>query len=527
MIAAVYTRVSTTSQEQDGNSLEGQRVECVKLAEELGYEVVNVFSDTHTGSQFEERQGLQSLLASMRNNDFDVVIAWSQDRISRVGYHTSMIAYALQQSNTELKLVNGTFDTTAEGQLMQSVQAFVAQTERIKITERTMMGKERRVAEGRPLAGFAPPFGYQWEHDAKGEKTKLVINEEQAKVVRWIINQVIVEGRSLTKVAKELNDKGVRSSQGGEWTSSNISKFLRTGVYVGKYEAFNHSKSIASVIIETPAIITEEQQQAFIVALSRNQQFSKRRLADDTLLRGYAFCYCGARLNPTTSKRTTKGVEKSWLIYQCNNSDRHYNSGKWRGRIAAQKLDNAVWQTIAQALTNREHLEKARERGASEDPTMFDRGVVEGVMKDKQRRLNNLTKAISQTDDDDTRALILLQYKEVRNDLFKLGEELQALQLRYESWKTQEHNLLALDEFVEKAAQVLATELSIEKKRVLMEALQVKVVVRPRLSETDNAPNVELSWIAQPNPMPLRMAYHTQPVVIDFTNTTCSGDSRR
>jgi site-specific DNA recombinase len=514
VIAAIYTRVSTSAQEEDGASLEGQLEDCLKRANELGYVVPEHlrFTDTYSGAYFEERKGLQSLIAAMRRNEFDAVIAWSQDRISRDQTHMSLFVYVLDQAKAKLVLVKGEFDRSTQGQFMQSVYAFMSQTEREKIRDRTMMGKEQRVKNGTPLGASYPPYGYEWETDAQGKKTKLVINDDQAEALRWIMRQVLVEGRSLTKIAFDLNTKmKVPTAKGGLWTSSNLSKMLSKGVYVGKYEAFNRSKTRDVVIIDVPAIFTEEEQQAFIEAIGRNQKFSPRKLSQETLLRSYLFCHCGAGMGLTS---------RSGLpIYQCNNAERHSVDGTWRGKVGANKIDNAVWSVIASTLTDREKLQEARERGASEDPTKLERETIERVIKEKERQEKNGLDSILSTDDAELRSMLMERVKMIRGDLQGLREELAKHQQRYEAWSAEQSNLMALDDFIENVAHVLSSELTMEKKRALLHALQVKVVVK----QGERFPRAELSWVAQDGAVAVPMGYKSRPVTVNYANNTCSG----
>ena len=53
--AAIYCRVSTSAQEEDGTSLGTQEARCRAYVEEQGWTLLDVFVDVHTGAQYRER----------------------------------------------------------------------------------------------------------------------------------------------------------------------------------------------------------------------------------------------------------------------------------------------------------------------------------------------------------------------------------------------------------------------------------------------------------------------------------------
>src|SRR3712207_4325543 len=89
MRAAIYVRVSSTQQEQDGTSLETQEAHCRSYCVERGYESHDqlVYREVHTGTELWERSELQRLREAVRNHAVDVVVAYAIDRLSRDPVH--------------------------------------------------------------------------------------------------------------------------------------------------------------------------------------------------------------------------------------------------------------------------------------------------------------------------------------------------------------------------------------------------------------------------------------------------------
>ncbi len=77
--AALYVRVSTREQ-----TTKNQELELRRWADRLGFEVVCVYSETASGAR-SDRVALAAVLAAAHRREFDVLLIWSLDRLSREG----------------------------------------------------------------------------------------------------------------------------------------------------------------------------------------------------------------------------------------------------------------------------------------------------------------------------------------------------------------------------------------------------------------------------------------------------------
>ena len=84
MKSAVYTRVSTDSQEVEGTSLDSQLEACLAKAKELGYETSEEYTirETYSGLTL-DRPRLSELRQWVRDKEVDAVVAYTLDRLSR------------------------------------------------------------------------------------------------------------------------------------------------------------------------------------------------------------------------------------------------------------------------------------------------------------------------------------------------------------------------------------------------------------------------------------------------------------
>lgn len=143
---ALYVRVSITGQ-TTGN----QKRELEAVAERHGWMVVQVFSDSGiSGAKGrKERPGLDALLKGVARREFDMVAAWSVDRLGRSLQDLVEVLSDLHAKGVDLYLHQQGLDTsTPSGRAMYQMMGVFAEFERAIIRERVLSGLARAKAEG-------------------------------------------------------------------------------------------------------------------------------------------------------------------------------------------------------------------------------------------------------------------------------------------------------------------------------------------------------------------------------------------
>src|SRR5438094_2897400 len=104
--AAIYCRVSTTGQREDGTSLDTQSAACQAQAERLGYVVSPelIFSEDWPGTTL-DRPRLDDIRRLAREGAFSAVICYATDRLSRDPIQLAILAQELEQRGCKLELV--------------------------------------------------------------------------------------------------------------------------------------------------------------------------------------------------------------------------------------------------------------------------------------------------------------------------------------------------------------------------------------------------------------------------------------
>ena len=143
---ALYVRVST-----DHQTIKNQERELAAVAERHGWSVVAVFKDQGiSGAKGrDKRPGLDKLMQAISRKEFDLVAAWSVDRLGRSLLDLVQVLQELHGKGIDLYLHQQGIDTTTpSGKAMFQMMGVFAEFERSIIHERVMAGLARAKAEG-------------------------------------------------------------------------------------------------------------------------------------------------------------------------------------------------------------------------------------------------------------------------------------------------------------------------------------------------------------------------------------------
>jgi DNA invertase Pin-like site-specific DNA recombinase len=143
---AIYLRVST-----DQQTTENQRIELERVAQQRGWTVTEVYSDDGVSGAKgrDKRPGFDALCKDMTRCKFDMVAAWSVDRLGRSLQHLVGFLADLQSAGRDLYLHQQAIDTTTPtGRAMFQMCGVFAEFERSMIRERVNAGLARAKAKG-------------------------------------------------------------------------------------------------------------------------------------------------------------------------------------------------------------------------------------------------------------------------------------------------------------------------------------------------------------------------------------------
>lgn len=230
---AIYARQSRFS--GTGESIENQINACKRYIDyhfgDISSDDIKVFSDENFSGKNTKRPDFQKLLSCIDKKQFDYVLCYQLDRVSRNVNDFSSFLHELDEKRIKFVSIKEQFDTsTPAGKMMIIVIAACAQMERETIAERVKDNMMFLAKSGRWLGGTAP-FGFTTEKDTsvildgKVRKSTYLKCNEDIETVKFIFEDFLKYG-SILSISKRLLDMGVKNA-----TFGFVSRILSNPVY--------------------------------------------------------------------------------------------------------------------------------------------------------------------------------------------------------------------------------------------------------------------------------------------------------
>lgn len=191
---------------------------------------------------------------------------------------------------------------------MLGVAAVFAQLTREMISENTKDGLLRRAGSGKFNGNLTQLYRYTYD----SVEGKLVINEEEAQVVRQIFDWYTEHKWGTQKIASVLNLQRISTKTGKQWDQSSVQRKLSNALYNGDVRV-----NEAWINGQHAALVSAEQYEVAQQILEGRRQYPNRSQQSQHLLSGLACCGdCGTwpRAHYTYNRRKN-GPSKSYIFY--------------------------------------------------------------------------------------------------------------------------------------------------------------------------------------------------------------------
>ena len=295
---AAYCRVSTDRTEQQ-HSFEMQRTYFQKVyANSDALELIDVYTDTTSGTSSLYRPGFQRLMSDCRAGKIDRIVTKSLSRFARNTKDCLATLREMKRMGVTVHFEKEGIDTAnVSDEIMITIMEGLAQEEAASISRNVRWSLKRRMANG-TLGIARVPYGYKKVDGA------LVIEEKQAEVVRRIFSMYL-SGTGAKAIAVQLNADNIPSPTGTQWNNVTILKILRQEKYIGDirwqktYSTFmgakwkiNHGEQESYYIRDClPPIISREDFMNAQTLRERNTRKPNNKTVSP--FRGKTKCTCG------------------------------------------------------------------------------------------------------------------------------------------------------------------------------------------------------------------------------------------
>ena len=374
MKIAAYCRVSTEKEAQI-DSLEKQIEFFNEFTKKNGYELYKLYADEGiSGKQIKHRKQFQQMMIDAKAKKFDKVVVKDVSRFARN-------TVDLLQSVRELKSYGVQVDFLNNGEVMEGGSEFIltilgamAQQESANMSKRVKFGKDITAKKGR-VPNLV--FGYDKIPD---ERYTLKINEEEAKIVKEIFESYVYKGIGTTKIAWNLNDRGIRTKKTkSKWVQTSIVRMLKNPIYTGRVT--NKKSEVTDfitgtrkelpeeewIVVERPEmrIISDElfnRAQELLEQRSNEFKLNKKREKTEYVFSTLIYCkHCGYSFRRIKRKYTADGPEYIRWVCSGRNS-MGVNHCPNTTVIDEEELLNAIKIYLKSIIKNKKDFMKAVEK---------------------------------------------------------------------------------------------------------------------------------------------------------------------
>lgn len=333
---AIYARVSTDEQAEHGYSLSAQIEQGRERGKSMGADEVAVYADPAESSMTLDRPGLTAMRVAIAERRHNCVIVWDQDRLSRDAVSSLVLRDEILSAGCQLIFLQGGATTASpDDLLLYGIKALMAQSERLKIRARTMMGRRRKAEMGIMPVKFSL---YGYSHNTQAGQIAVV--PEQAQWVRKAFEWCASERVSAWIIAKRLAAAGAPSPRGRGWYKESVARMLRNEAYTGTAYANKYDSKRGRrlrdrqdwIPVAIPAIVNREVWEDAQATLSQNRERTQHLNSHEAFLRGLLRCgHCGKAMRTFISPGT-----RHIARYYCNPTARFQPGGADKKAVAAK-----------------------------------------------------------------------------------------------------------------------------------------------------------------------------------------------
>lgn len=525
---AIYSRKSrfTGKGESIGNQVELCRAYVISHYGEDAANKIVVYEDEGFSGGNLNRPDFKKMMAEARKHQFQAIIVYRLDRISRNISDFSGLIEELARLNIAFVSIKEQFDTgTPMGRAMMYIASVFSQLERETIAERIRDNMRELAKTGRWLGGTTPT-GFASESvknitiDGKTKKMcRLKQIPEEAEVVRTIY-ALYEEYDSLTMTEAALMKRGIKTKTDRYFTRFSIKNILQNPVYMtadldayayfikAEAELFSNKEAFDGIhgimaynrtnqvrgktteflppmewivsVGQHPGMISGKTWVSIQESLERNKTKSYHRpQSNEALLTGVIFCSCGSRMYPKLGRKKLDDGTTTYM-YVCKRKERSQKSLCSRNNANGIELDQAVMEKIRQLKENPHAFFKQVEqiRNSYKGKISDHEKQIHDLKKEKnelETKIEGLVDSLAELGDGAAR-------KHVAERIEQLSRERESIVMRMQNFENEHFDHVLCDSKLEQTARHFfqfsncVDEMTLEQKRFAVRTVIQKVV---------------------------------------------------
>ena len=378
----LYCRYSSHAQREV--SIDQQVKACKQYAESNGIKILKVYDDRAMTGTNDRRPKFQQMISEAEHMDYQYIIVYSLDRFARDRYDSAV--YKRQLKNYGKRVMSATEHISDDptGVLMEAMlegwNEYYSKELSRKIRRGMVYNAERCLANGKQ------PYGYMRAPDGT-----VAIQEDEAAIVREIFGRVS-NGEAFADILRSLNDRGLKTKTGHEWTNSSFNSMLQNERYIGVYA---HS----GVRIEggAPAIIDRElfDRVQYRLRTKKNPRSPQKRRRENGVYLLTGKIFCGECLSPMIGMSGTGRHGALHFYYVCKGH--RERSGCGRKPVRRDDIELEVASAIRKYILTDESIVILADAAVARQATRKnDTGInmLRAELADVQKAIRNIVSAI-------------------------------------------------------------------------------------------------------------------------------------
>lgn len=301
----------------------------------------NRYREVVSGETLDSRPKVQEVLRRIESPRIKAVLIVEPQRLSRGDLEDiGRLVKLLRYSNTLVLTLQYSYDLRDERDRDAFERELKRGNEFLEYTKRIMYNGRLLSVENGNFIGNTAPYGYRKIQIKEGKKKTFTLEPvpEEAAVVHQIF-EMYRDGYSSHGVARALNEQGLRTQKGAEWSAESLHKMRTNEHYLGKI-VWNRRKTVKTIedgeLISShpinrdylvfpgkhPPIIEQELWDAVQEIRARTPPVEKRKMVNS--LAGILFCECGGTMNFRPNYRNGKKQCEDRLL--CSRQPKCHNA---------------------------------------------------------------------------------------------------------------------------------------------------------------------------------------------------------
>lgn len=407
--AVIYNRCSTEEEAQI-NALEVQAQESREIVLRQGWQLIEQYIESQSGTTTGKRTEYQRLLADMETDRFDIVVIKSIDRLMRSAKDWYCFVDRLTRNRKRLYIYIDHKFYTPDDSLLTGIKAILAEDFSRELSKKIKNAHKRRQDKQTGYNITVPIFGWN-----KVEKDVYEINEQEAEAYRLAF-ALAEEGKGFYTIANQMYARGVRGKNGNrisdvQWRNMLYSPKAHGTVvlHTAEYD-FESKKKIQLppdewIYVDNalPAIVSKEYQKMVLEVLAFRKKRDNSKISDSTgtaaekklhangrMIKKYALSgklYCGI-CGAVYYRTVVHGKKGGRVVWKCSTALKH-------GRKTAKRQDgcnniSVAEETIFKFIEDKIYNElplNLREGIEEEFISFLRRGICQNNDKNEKKRL--------------------------------------------------------------------------------------------------------------------------------------------